>query len=181
MNLKGTQTEKNLKAALAGESMARNRYTFFAEKAKEEGLDEVEEFFSRMATNEKEHARLWYKILHGEVADTLTNLEEAATGEHEEWTDMYVRFSKQAAEEGFTEISHLFSEVKRIERNHERENLRHINKIKESLKNNEAKSNQPQSNEPQSNMWICGYCGFSGESLEVLAQCPLCKHATINL
>lgn len=176
MNLQGTQTEKNLKAALAGESIARNRYTFFAEQAKVEGLVEVEEFFTRMATNEREHARLWYKLLHGEVADTLTNLETAANGEHEEWTDMYVRFAKQAAEEGFQEISQLFSEVKRIERNHERENLRLINKLKENVKGNTT-----QNEEPASNMWVCGYCGFSGESLEVPAECPLCKHETIKL
>lgn len=172
MELKGTQTEKNLKEALAGESIARNKYTFFADRAREEGIEEAAEFFERLAKNEAEHARLWYNLIHGEVGDTLENLKIAAEGEHDEWTDMYVRFAEQAREEGFDEIAKLFTEVKRIERNHERENIRLMNR----LKNNEVAKV-----EPKGNIWVCGYCGFSIESSEKLKECPLCKHDIIGL
>lgn len=175
MNIKGTQTEKNLKAALAGESIARNRYTFFAERAKKEGLEEADEFFERLAKNEKEHARLWYKILYGNVPDTVENLVAAAAGEREEWTDMYVRFAEQARVDGFEEIAQLFLEVKRIERNHERENLRLLNKIKNNVKEEQKEVVQ------ENNIWVCGQCGFSGESTHVPEQCPLCKHTLIAL
>ncbi|MDA3732681.1 rubrerythrin family protein [Niameybacter massiliensis] len=172
MNLKGTQTEKNLKAALAGESMARNRYTFFAERAREEGIDEAAEFFERLAKNEKEHARLWFKLLYGEALDTMENMKIAAQGEHEEWTDMYVRFADQAREEGFHEIAKLFTEVKRIERNHERENIKIMQRIQ---------SGEEKKKEVESNLWVCGHCGFSIESSDRLEACPLCKHTIIGL
>lgn len=174
MNFKGTQTEKNLKAALAGESMARNRYTFFAERAEKDGLEEVAALFKRLAKNEKEHARLWYKLLYGNVLDAKENLKKAAEGEREEWTDMYVRFAEEARSEGFEEVAQIFLEVKRIERNHEREILRTLNRLENNIQDEVAK-------ETSSNMWVCGQCGFSGESKDRPEKCPLCKHTLIIL
>ena len=111
-NLKGSKTEENLLTAFAGESMARNKYTFYASQAKKEGYEQIANIFLETANNEKEHAKLWYKLLHdGQVADTITNLKDAAAGEHDEWTDMYARFAQVAREEGFNRIAVLFDMV----------------------------------------------------------------------
>ena len=120
MELKGTKTEKNLMAAFAGESQARNKYTYYASKAKKEGFVQIAKLFEETANNEKEHAELWFKALHGgEIADTATNLADAAAGENYEWTDMYATFAKEAKEEGVTKLAFLFEEVAKIEKMHE--------------------------------------------------------------
>ena len=118
--LKGTKTEANLMAAFAGESQARNKYTYYASKAKKDGYVQIANIFEETAANEKEHAKIWFKLLHdGAVPDTVTNLKDAADGENYEWTDMYAQFAKDAKEEGFEEIAKLFEEVGRIEKEHE--------------------------------------------------------------
>lgn len=119
-SLKGTKTEKNLLEAFAGESMARNKYTYFASKARKDGYEQIARIFEETAGNEKEHAKLWYKYLHGgDISDTATNLEEAASGENYEWTDMYDRMAREAEEEGFTEIAFKMRGVAAIEKHHE--------------------------------------------------------------
>ena len=118
MNLKGTKTEANLMAAFAGESQARNKYTYYASKAKKEGYNQIAELFLATADNEKEHAKLWFKLLHG-IGTTEANLEDAAAGENYEWTDMYATFAKEAREEGFIEIAEQFEGVAKIEKEHE--------------------------------------------------------------
>ena len=118
--LKGTKTEANLQAAFAGESQARNKYTYYASKAKKEGYVQIAALFEETANNEKEHAKIWFKLLHGgDVPATDANLADAAAGENYEWTDMYARFAKEAKEEGFDHIAFLFEEVGKIEREHE--------------------------------------------------------------
>ena len=120
MELKGSKTEKNLMEAFAGESMARNKYTYYASKAKKEGYNIIADKFEQTANNEKEHAKIWFKLLHdGAVADTITNLKDAAAGENYEWTTMYDRMAKEAHEEGFTKIAFLFESVAKIEKGHE--------------------------------------------------------------
>ena len=117
MELKGSKTEQNLKDAFAGESQARNKYTYYASKAKKEGYNYIAAKFEETANNEKEHAKLWFKLLHdGQVPDTITNLKDAAAGENYEWTDMYDRMAKEAKEEGFTKIAFLFEQVGKIEK-----------------------------------------------------------------
>ena len=119
-NLKGTKTEANLMAAFAGESQARTKYTYYASKAKKDGYVQIASLFEETANNEKEHAKIWFKLLHdGAIPDTLTNLADAADGENYEWTDMYANFAKDAREEGFDEIAYLFEEVGKIEKEHE--------------------------------------------------------------
>ncbi|MBR6504353.1 MAG: rubrerythrin family protein, partial [Clostridia bacterium] len=120
MELKGSKTEANLMAAFAGESQARNKYTYYASKAKKEGYEQIASLFLETAENEKEHAKIWFKLLHeGGVPDTITNLKDAAAGENYEWTDMYAEFAKTAKEEGFTKIAYLFEAVAKIEKEHE--------------------------------------------------------------
>ena len=119
MNLKGTKTEANLQAAFAGESQARNKYSYFASKAKKDGYVQIAAIFEETANNEKEHAKMWYKLLHGGIGSTVENLKAAAEGENFEWTDMYAEFAKEAREEGFPEIADLFEGVAAIEKEHE--------------------------------------------------------------
>ncbi|DAB21160.1 TPA: rubrerythrin family protein, partial [Candidatus Gastranaerophilales bacterium HUM_21] len=120
MELKGSKTEKNLMEAFAGESQARNKYTYYASQAKKEGYVQISKIFEATAENEKEHAKLWFKLLHnGQIADTMTNLEDAANGENYEWTQMYAQFAKEAEEEGFSDIAFLFKKVAEIEKHHE--------------------------------------------------------------
>ena len=120
MELKGSKTEKNLMEAFAGESQARNKYTYYASQAKKEGYVQISKIFEATAENEKEHAKLWFKLLHnGQIADTMTNLEDAANGENYEWTQMYAQFAKEAEEEGFNDIAFLFKKVAEIEKHHE--------------------------------------------------------------
>ena len=120
MELKGSKTEKNLMEAFAGESQARNKYTYYASQAKKDGYVQISKIFEETANNEKEHAKIWFKLLHGgKISDTLTNLEDAANGENYEWTDMYARFAQEAREEGFNDIALLFENVAKIEKDHE--------------------------------------------------------------
>ena len=120
MELKGSKTEANLMAAFAGESQARNKYSYYASKARKDGYQQIADIFEETAANEKEHAKIWFKLLHdGEVPDTATNLADAAAGENYEWTDMYAGFAKEAREEGFTHIAFLFEQVAKIEKEHE--------------------------------------------------------------
>ena len=119
MEFKGSKTEANLAAAFAGESQARNKYTYYASKAKKEGYEQIAQLFTETANNEKEHAKIWFKLLHdGQVPDTATNLKDAAAGENYEWTDMYATFAKEAHEEGFEKIAYLFEAVGKIEKHH---------------------------------------------------------------
>jgi len=132
--LKGTKTEKNLQDAFAGESMARNKYTYYASKARKEGYEQIAALFEETANNEKEHAKLWFKMLHGnDVPDTMTNLRDAAEGENYEWTDMYDRMAKEADEEGFTAIAARFRAVAAIERHHEERYRRLLQNIEEGI------------------------------------------------
>ena len=119
MNLKGTKTEQNLQTAFAGESQARNKYTFYASQAKKEGFEQIAALFTETANNEKEHAKMWFKLLNGGIGKTVDNLKDAAAGENYEWTDMYATFAKEAREEGFEEIANLFAGVAKVEKEHE--------------------------------------------------------------
>ena len=135
MDLKGTKTEANLKAAFAGESQARNKYTFFASKAKKEGYEQIASIFEETANNEKEHAKMWFKLLNGgDIKSTTDNLEDAASGENYEWTDMYEKFAKDAKEEGFDHIAYLFEAVGKIEKEHEER----YRKLLENIDTNEV-------------------------------------------
>ena len=146
----GTQTEKNLLTAFAGESEARNKYTYFASKAKKEGFEQIAALFLKTAENEKEHAKLWFKYLHdGEVPDTMTNLKDAADGENYEWTDMYDRMAKEAEEEGFDEIAFRFRAVAAIERHHEERYRRLLQNIEEGIV----------FSRDDDRIWLCRNCG----------------------
>ena len=134
MDLKGSKTEQNLMTAFAGESQARNKYTYYASKAKKEGYVQIAELFEATANNEKEHAKIWFKLLHGgKVADTITNLADAAAGENYEWTDMYATFAREAKEEGFDHIAFLFSEVAKIEKEHEERYRKLLDNIEKKI------------------------------------------------
>ena len=167
MDLKGTKTEKNLLEAFAGESMARNKYTYFASKAKKDGYVQISTIFEETAANEKEHAKIWYKYLHdGKVADTLANLKDAADGENFEWTDMYARMAKEAREEGFTGIARKFEMVAAIEKHHEeryRKLLQNIEDEKVFSKDGEA-------------IWQCANCGHIVIGKKAPQICPVCDH-----
>lgn len=165
-NLKGTKTEKNLMAAFAGESQARNKYTFYASKAKKEGYEQIAALFTETAGNEKEHAKLWFKLLHDGIADTMTNLKEAAAGEHYEWTDMYATFAKEAKEEGFDKIAYLFDAVGKIEKEHEERYLALLKNIEdETVFKKDEKV-----------VWKCANCGYIYEGEEAPKICPVCAH-----
>ena len=167
MELKGTKTEKNLMEAFAGESQARNKYTYYASQAKKEGFVQISKIFEETANNEKEHAKLWFKYLHGgKVPETLQNLEDAANGENYEWTDMYAQFAKDAEEEGFTELAALFTLVAKIEKGHEER----YRKLLANIKNNEVFT------KPEKTTWECANCGHTLESENAVELCPVCKH-----
>ncbi|HOZ54127.1 MAG TPA: rubrerythrin family protein [Bacilli bacterium] len=167
MELKGTKTEQNLMTAFAGESQARNKYTYYASKARKEGYEQIGAFFEETANNEKEHAKIWFKKLHGgDVPGTVTNLEDAAKGENYEWTEMYKGFAEQAKEEGFDDIAKLFTEVAEIEKEHEeryRALLKNINDNEVFKKKEEA-------------FWICRNCGHIHFGTEAPEVCPACSH-----
>ena len=167
MELKGTKTEKNLMEAFAGESQARNKYTYFASKAKKDGYEQIAAIFEETANNEKEHAKMWFKYLEGgEVRDTKTNLEAAANGENHEWTDMYERMAKEAEEEGFKEIAVKFRMVGAIEKEHEeryRKLLANINDEVVFSKDEDA-------------IWICRNCGHVVVGKKAPEVCPVCSH-----
>lgn len=167
-DLKGTKTEKNLLEAFAGESMARNKYSYFASKAKKDGFVQMAAIFEETANNEKEHAKLWYKYLHGgSVGTTEANLEDAANGENYEWTDMYARMAKEAREEGFEEIALKFEGVAAIEKEHEeryRKLLKNLRDKKVFSKDGDA-------------VWQCANCGHIVIGKEAPGICPVCDHS----
>ena len=166
--LKGTKTEKNLMEAFAGESQARNKYTYFASKAKKEGYEQIAAIFQETADNEKEHAKLWFKLLHNdEVPTTAENLIAAAEGENYEWTDMYDRMAKEAKEEGFDKIAYLFSEVAKIEKEHEE-------RYKKLLANVEGGLVFSKDGEM---IWKCRNCGHIVIGKQAPEVCPVCAHA----
>ena len=165
-NLKGSRTEANLMAAFAGESQARNKYTYYASKAKKDGYEQIAEIFTETANNEKEHAKIWFKLLHDGIADTLTNLKDAAAGENYEWTEMYAEFAKVAKEEGFDDISALFTAVGKIEKEHEE-------RYNALAKNVEAGTVFEKSGEQ---VWICANCGHIHVGAKAPALCPVCAH-----
>lgn len=165
--LKGSKTEQNLMAAFAGESQARNKYTFYASEAKKSGFNQIAAFYEETAGNEKEHAKIWFKLLHdGQVPDTITNLEDAASGENYEWTQMYAEFAKVAKEEGFTKIAYLFEAVGKIEKTHEER----YRKLLERVKNNEVFS------ETGKVAWVCSNCGHIHYGDKAPEVCPVCNH-----
>lgn len=166
-DLKGTKTEKNLKEAFAGESMARNKYSYFASKARKDGFEQIAAIFEETANNEKEHAKLWYKLLNGgEVSDTMANLRDAAEGENYEWTDMYDRMAKDADEEGFTAIAARFRAVAAIERHHEERYRRLLANIEEGI----VFSREGDT------VWICRNCGHIVIGKKAPEACPVCLH-----
>ena len=167
MELKGSKTEKNLMEAFAGESQARNKYTYYASQAKKEGYVQISKIFEATADNEKEHAKLWFKLLHnGQIADTMTNLEDAANGENYEWTQMYAQFAKEAEEEGFKDIAFLFKKVAEIEKHHEDR----YKKLLENVKNNKVFEKEEEVE------WDCANCGFRHKGAKSVEICPVCKH-----
>ena len=167
MELKGTKTEKNLMEAFAGESQARNKYTYFASKAKKEGYVQIANIFEETAANEKEHAKIWYKYLHGgEVGTTIENLEDAADGENYEWTDMYDRMAKEAREEGFLEIAARFEMVGKIEKEHEERYRKLLKNVKEGLV----------FSKDGDTIWQCSNCGHIVIGKKAPQMCPVCSH-----
>lgn len=166
-NLKGTKTEKNLLEAFAGESMARNKYTFFASKAKKEGYVQISNYFEITAGNEKEHAELWYKYLSGgEILSTKENLKIAANGEHGEWSEMYKRMAKDARDEGFVEIAKKMEGVAVIEKQHEQ---RYLDLLK-NLKDGKVFKRDKEV------IWICDNCGHIHRGKDAPKVCPVCTH-----
>lgn len=164
-NYAGTQTEKNLEAAFAGESQARNKYTYFASKAKKEGFEQIAALFQKTADNEKEHAKMWFKELEG-IGNTAENLLEAANGENYEWTDMYAGFAETAEKEGFTELAAKFRLVAAIEKHHEE-------RYRALLKNVEA---QEVFEKSEITVWECRNCGHIVVGKKAPEMCPTCAH-----
>ncbi len=166
-DLKGTKTEANLMTAFAGESQARNKYTYYASKAKKEGYEQIAAIFEETAGNEKEHAKMWFKLLcGGEIPDTVTNLTDAANGENYEWTEMYEEFSKVAKEEGFDDIARLFSAVGAIEKEHEARYRKLLDNIKE----------ERVFKKEESMVWVCRNCGHVHVGKTAPKVCPTCNH-----
>ncbi len=167
MELKGSKTEANLMAAFAGESQARNKYTYYASQAKKEGYEQIAAIFEETANNEKEHAKMWFKELHGgSVPTTLENLKDAAAGENYEWTDMYKEFAETAREEGFDQIANLFEMVGEIEKHHEERYLTLLGNVE----------NDKVFHKDEEVVWICRNCGHVYYGKDALKVCPVCKH-----
>ena len=167
MELKGSKTENNLLEAFAGESMARNKYTYYASKAKKEGFVQIANLFEETAGNEKEHAKIWFKLLHdGEIPTTSVNLLDAAEGENYEWTDMYAKFAADAREEGFTRIAALFEMVGKIEKEHEE-------RYRKLLANVEGELVFSRDGDM---VWICSNCGHIHVGKKAPLKCPVCDH-----
>ena len=167
MDLKGTKTEQNLMTAFAGESQARNKYTYYASQAKKDGYVQISRIFEETANNEKEHAKLWFKYLHGgKVGSTIENLKDAADGENYEWTDMYAEFAKTAKEEGFDRIAFLFEEVAKIEKEHEERYRKVISNIEGGLV----------FSRDGDKIWQCRNCGHIVIGKEAPKMCPVCAH-----
>ena len=164
--LKGSKTEKNLMAAFAGESQARNKYTYYASKAKKDGFVQIASLFEETANNEKEHAKIWFKLLHDGMPDTATNLLDAAEGENYEWTDMYAAFAKDAKAEGFDHIAFLFEQVAAIEKEHEERYRKLLKNIKDEVvfsKDGDV-------------IWQCANCGHIVVGKKAPEVCPVCNH-----
>ena len=167
MKLKGSKTEQNLMTAFSGESQARNKYTYYASKAKKDGYEQIAAIFEETANNEKEHAKMWFKELHGgEVPETLVNLLDAAAGENYEWTDMYDGFAKEAKEEGFDRIARLFESVAKIEKEHEER----YRKLVENIKTDRVFKKE------ESVVWVCRNCGHVHVGKVAPKVCPVCNH-----
>ena len=167
MDLKGSKTEQNLQIAFAGESQARNKYTYYSSKAKKEGYVQISNIFAETAGNEKEHAELWFKELHdGAVPDTMTNLADAAAGENYEWTEMYAEMAKTAHEEGFTRIALMFEAVAKIEKSHEER----YTTLLENIKAGKVFAREDEQ------VWICTNCGHLHIGLAAPEKCPVCAH-----
>lgn len=167
MELKGSKTESNLMTAFAGESQARNKYTYFASKAKKEGYEQIAGIFEETANNEKEHAKMWFKLLNGgDIPTTAENLKAAAEGENYEWTDMYAEFAKTAKEEGFDHIAYLFEEVAKIEKNHEERYMTLLGNVNNDLVFKKG----------EETVWICRNCGHVYVGNEAPKVCPVCAH-----
>ena len=167
MELKGSKTEQNLMKAFAGESQARNKYTYFASKARKDGYEQIAAIFEETANNEKEHAKMWFKELNGgEVPSTIENLKAAADGENYEWTDMYETFAKEAEEEGFTELATKFRQVGEIEKHHEE-------RYRKLLKNID---DQVVFSKDEDKIWICRNCGHVVIGKKAPDVCPVCAH-----
>ena len=166
-NIKGSKTEANLLAAFAGESQARNKYTYYASQAKKEGYEQISAVFLETADNEKEHAKMWFKVLHGgSVPKTVENLKDAASGENYEWTEMYMEFAKTAREEGFNEIAEAFEGVAKIEKEHEERYLALLKNIEDGLVFKKDKVV----------VWKCRNCGHIHVGEEAPEVCPVCNH-----
>ena len=166
-DLKGTKTEANLMAAFAGESQARNKYTYYASKAKKDGYEQIAELFTETANNEKEHAKIWFKLLHdGNVPDTIANLKDAAEGENYEWTDMYKSFAEDAKSEGFDHIAFLFEQVALIEKEHEERYRKLLANIEEGIV----------FSRDGDMVWICRNCGHIHVGKNAPEVCPVCAH-----
>ena len=167
MELKGSRTEANLMAAFAGESQARNKYTYYASKAKKEGFVQIAEIFEETANNEKEHAKIWFKLLHdGDIPTTAANLLDAAEGENYEWTDMYAEFAKVAKEEGFDRIAYLFDAVGKIEKEHEERYRKLLSNVEGDLvfsRDGDC-------------IWQCANCGHIHVGKKAPEMCPVCEH-----
>jgi len=166
MELKGSKTEANLMAAFAGESQARNKYTYYASKAKKEGYEQIAALFAETADNEKEHAKIWFKLLHDGIGPTGENLKDAAAGENYEWTDMYAGFAKTAKEEGFTKIAYLFEAVAKIEKSHEERYLKLLKNIEDNRVFERG----------EKVYWQCVNCGHIHFGTKAPDSCPVCDH-----
>ena len=167
MELKGSKTEKNLMDAFAGESQERNKYTYFASKARKDGYEQIAEIFEETANNEKEHAKLWFKLLNNNsIPSTVENLKSAAEGENFEWTDMYDRMAKEAREEGFDRIAFLFESVGKIEKEHEAR----YKKLLENVENGLVFSKE------EDKIWVCRNCGHIVIGKNAPEVCPVCSH-----
>lgn len=166
-DLKGTRTEANLMAAFAGEAQARTKYTYYASQAKKDGYEQIAAFFTETADNEKEHAKLWFKLLHdGKIPDTAANLKDAAAGENYEWTDMYKNFAEEARKEGFNQIAAKFEMVGRVEKEHEERYLKLLKNIEDGavfVRDGKV-------------YWQCRNCGHIHEGLAAPEICPVCDH-----
>ena len=165
-NLKGTKTEANLMTAFAGESQARNKYTYYASKAKKDGYEQIAALFLETANNEKEHAKIWFKLLHDGIGDTDANLLDAAEGENYEWTEMYAQFAKEAKEEGFDKIAYLFEAVGQIEKEHEERYRKLLANVKEGLV----------FSKDGDTIWQCANCGHIVVGKKAPEVCPVCAH-----
>lgn len=165
-DIKGSKTEANLLASFSGESQARNKYTYYASKARKDGYVQIANIFEETANNEKEHAKMWFKLLNGGIGDTLSNLKDAAAGENYEWTDMYAGFAKTAREEGFDHIADLFEGVAKIEKEHEERYLKLVQNIEGGLvfsKDGDV-------------IWQCSNCGHIVIGKQAPEVCPVCAH-----